>query len=110
MLDRVVYMAPTNLEPSCNASMVDLMFVNDIQTEITRLSSAFKGFETFRVNMNKPLEGQLAFLERLETLDRYLLVIYTPVNINLSILNFQSAQANEVVQQIKKDMRFRLYT
>ena len=110
LADKVVYMAPINVEMTSANNFYDLLFVNDVHTEINRLAVGYAGYETFRVDMTLPLADQLTFLSKLFATNRYLLVIYTTFNVIMSISNFTSFQANDTVKAIQKDIRFRLYT
>ena len=97
---KVIYFAPTNIEKTYDSSMSMLLFINMIQTEITRLSSSYHSFVTYHNEVP---------LSHLIKLDRFLLVIYTTVEVDMDIASFASCQVDGYVKLMKKDVRYRLY-
>jgi hypothetical protein len=102
ILDKVIYFSPINILETYKSDMKELMFLNTIQTEILRLTVGFNNFTDYN-------PSDMSFLSRLLVLNKYVLIIYTTVNIDMSIANFTSYQVKEYVKRIKNDTHFRLY-
>lgn len=100
LLKKVVYFAPIDVEKTGHTDTKTLVFINTIHTEISRLSSGFSGYTSYR---------DFSFLGKLFASERYLLVIYTPYETTLSLVDFRWEQVATTVDLIKKDVRFRLY-
>lgn len=99
-LKQVIYFSPINIEKNYTSDFRGLLFINMIQTEITRLSMKYNSFETYT---------DLTFLSHLVDDKMYLLIIYTTVDVNMSIGNFTSFQSKEYVKRIKENTKYRLY-
>jgi predicted acylesterase/phospholipase RssA len=99
-LKQVIYFAPINIEKTHSKDFTVLLFINDIHTEITRLSAGYNHFTDYR---------DMSFVPSLISLESFLLVVYTTVDVNLSVVNFDSFQAKTMIETIKRDVRFRLY-
>ena len=100
-MKKVIYFSPINLRKTYDTDISQFIFINLIQTEITRLSSDYHEFKEWYNEVP---------LNELVKLERYLLVIYTTIDVNLNIVKFTSLDAKEYVRQIKNDIVYRLYS
>jgi hypothetical protein len=99
-LDQVVYFSPIDIERTTSSDFLELTFLNSIHTEILRLSAPYHRFTDYK---------DLTFLDQLATLDKFLLIAYTPVEVDLSVVSFTSADVKDLVKRIKNNTKFRLY-
>jgi len=100
LLDKVIYFSPIDVTKTYSTNPRSFMFMNGIHTEITRLTTRFKGFVEYK---------DTSFLAKLVGLKRFVLVAYTTQEVELSLVDFRSDQVSEVIRLCKQQARYRLY-